>query len=350
MSANASLAALRRDPWPAARLAILPAAAVALLLSAGSAAAQLAGTDRINVYRYILDVDVPESPALLALDLAPARVPRAAAPKPVAAHLFTARESSAALTRGIALDVAPYYLAGGGVREYDSFRANSVAGRLMRVLTKTLVSVAVADRALPDGALQLGLGVRSTIHDPHDPVLNWGLADSVDARLRAAGAPPLADADEDVHGRGVNFDGLFARARRSVRGRCCVQYALGWGGELTARGGVLAADSATPVRHQLWAAAQITPGARYDLLASVRLGDPFGENTPAIGAGVQRKGAAADFRAELFYDREDGILPALLVETRLVPALSATASLGTQRGTDRAVFRAHLYWYAANRH
>lgn len=338
----------------AAPIAALPAALFtglfAVLLAAGNAAAQLAGTDRINVYHYILDVDVPESPALLALDMAQARVPRAAAPKPVAAHLIAARESNAELTRGVALDIAPYYLAGGGVREYASFRSNSVAGRLMRVLTKTLVSLAVVDRALPGDALQIGLGARSTIHDPHDPVLNWGLADSVHSRFRDAGVPVPADTDEDLTARGVDLDGLFARARRGVRGRCCMQIALGWAGAMTARGGVITADSLTSVRHVLWAAAQLTPGSRYDVLATVRLADPFGDNTTALGAGLQRKGAAADFRAELFYDGDDGVLPALLVESRLVPSLSATASLATQRGTDRAVFRAHIHWYAANRH
>jgi hypothetical protein len=340
------------------RATLVIAAAIAALMTAADAAGQLTGSDRINVYRYVLDVDVPESPALLGLDLAQARVPRAAAPKPLAAHLLAVHESNAALTRGIALDVAPYYLAGGGSRGYDSFRSNSVAGRLMRVLTKTLVSVAFADRAphagavsggaLSGDALQIGLGVRSTIHDPHDPVLNWGLADSVDVRLRAAGAPIPAAADEDLSALGVDLSGLFSRARHAVRGRCCMQVAIGWAGALTARGGVINADSMTSMQHQLWAAAQLTPGLRYDVLATLRLAGPFTDNTPALGLGLQRKGAAADFRAELFYDGDDGMLPALLVETRLIPSLSATASLATQRGTDRAVFRANLYWYAAS--
>jgi hypothetical protein len=307
--------------------------------------------DTINVYRYILDVDVPESPALLALDLAAVRVPRAAAPKPVAAHVMAGAFGAGTVT-ALSLDAAPYYLAGGGVRELDSFTANSVRGRLLRVLTKTLLSVAAARSDASAGAatgdLELGFGVRSTIHDPHDPVLNWGLADSVHARLAAAGARTLPVTHEELAATGVALNDLFVNARDAVRARCCMQIALGWGAAATARGGVLAADSMSVLRHQVWAGFQLTTGPRFDVLVNVGVLDALGDPRLGTGVAIQRKGAHADLRAELFHD--DGLLPAVAIESRVLPGLLGSASIGTRRDTNELMFRTHLSWYQAIRH
>jgi hypothetical protein len=320
-----------------------------LLMAAAATAASAQRAESINVYRYILDVDVPESPALLALDLTAARVPRAAAPKPVAAHVMAGAFGAGTIT-ALALDAAPYYLAGGGVRELDSFTANSVRGRLLRVLTKTLLSVAAArtDAGAAAGDLELGFGVRSTIHDPHDPVLNWGLADSVNARLAAAAARALPITHEDLAATGVELNDLFVNARDAVRARCCMQIALGWAGATTVRGGVLAADSMSSLRHQLWAGFQLTVDPRFDVLANVGVLNVLGDPRLGTGVAIQRKGAYADLRAELFYD--DGLLPAIAIESRVLPGLIGSASIGTRRDTHELMFRTHLSWYQAIRH
>jgi hypothetical protein len=321
-----------------------------LLMAAMAATATTASAQRaetINVYRYILDVDVPESPALLALDLTAARVPRAAAPKPLAAHIMAGAYGAGTVT-ALALDAAPYYLAGGGVRALDSFTANSVRGRLLRVLTKTLLSVAAAQSDASAGALELGFGVRSTIHDPHDPVLNWGLADSVNARLVAAGVRALPVTHEELPVTGVELNDLFVNARNAVRARCCMQIAIGWAGATTARGGVLAADSMSVLRHQLWAGFQLTAGPRFDVLTNVAVLDALGDPRLGTGVAIQRKGAHADLRAELFYD--NGLLPAVAIESRVLPGLIGSASIGTRRDTHELIFRTHLSWYQAIRH
>jgi hypothetical protein len=250
----------------------------------------------------------------------------------------------------LSLDAAPYYLAGGGVRELDSFTANSLRGRLLRVLTKTLLSVAAArsDAVAAAGALELGVGVRSTIHDPHDPVLNWGLADSVNARLAATGVRALPVTHEELPVTGVELNDLFVKARNAVRARCCMQIALGWAGAATARGGVLVADSMSVLRHQLWAGFQLTAGPRFDVLANVSVLDAFGDPRLGTGVAIQRKGAQADLRAELFYD--DGLLPAIAIESRVLPGLLGSASIGTRRHTHELMFRTHLSWYQAIRH
>jgi hypothetical protein len=190
--------------------------------------------------------------------------------------------------------------------------------------------------------------VRSTIHDPHDPVLNWGLADSVSARLAAAGARALPVTHEDLAATGVELNDLFVNARNAVRARCCMQIAIGWAGATTARGGVLAADSMSVLRHQLWAGFQLTTGPRFDVLANVGVLDAFGDPRLGTGVAIQRKGAHADLRAELFYD--DGLLPAITIESRVLPGLLGSASIGTRRNTNELMFRTHLSWYQAIRH
>src|SRR5688572_837228 len=94
------------------------------------------GPERINVYRYILDIDVPEPAALVALDRAPAHVLRASAPKPLVATVGTAHDSGGATTTLVALDLSPYFLAGGGIRDLKSYRSMTAWGRLRRVITK----------------------------------------------------------------------------------------------------------------------------------------------------------------------------------------------------------------------
>lgn len=66
------------------RLASGVALASGLVLFA-PALASAQDTSGVNIYRFVLGVDVPESPALVALDRTPTRVLRGSAPKPIAA-------------------------------------------------------------------------------------------------------------------------------------------------------------------------------------------------------------------------------------------------------------------------
>jgi len=138
-----------------------------LLVPGGGLWAQ---TPRVNIYRYVLDVDVPESAALVALDAATSRVVRGSAPKPVMASLLHTSPAAGDWRTGIALDISPYYLLGGGRRTMESYRRMTVAGRLTRVLTKTRIGIAGIRDPAGGGSLLPALGVRSKFHDPHDPI------------------------------------------------------------------------------------------------------------------------------------------------------------------------------------
>ncbi|WP_147470162.1 hypothetical protein [Corallococcus sp. AB049A] len=327
------------------RLACL--AVVGALLTPGAAGA--AGSDDdINLYRYVLDVDVPESPALVALDEAPLRVLLGAAPKPVMATVL-ASAAPGDFRPGLALDVAPYFLFGGGIRSLSSYRSNSLAGRLMRVLTKTTVSAA----ALPDldgtGAWRVGLGLRTTFHDPHDPVLNSDLPERVAQELERHGIPPPADSDEDVSERGVDLSAVFDQAERQMRSRSGdLQVSGGWGVSARADGAALTGDGLHDTQHTFWLTGQAALGRRFDALATMQALDLF-RSSRALRSGlaVQRKTSVADLRAELAFDGTDNRLhPGAAIDVKLPGCTSALASLTTAPGQ---VLRAQLQlrWYFA---
>lgn len=302
--------------------------------------AQRPDTARLNIYRFILGVDVPESPALVTLD-ATLRVPRGSAPKPIAASL---------INTGLALDIAPYFLLGGGVRSPAAFRAMSLKGRLTRVLTKTLLSVGAVRDPGSAQTSRLAVALRSTIHDPHDPALNSRLPEDVAAALAAAGAADTAPADDDVRDRGVDLDPLYAAARRAMRARAGdPQISFGWGLSSRVKGGTLTPDSVVAPRHAFWASAQLATGRRLDLLATVQWRDAFRSDARVwLGAGLERKTTAVDYRMEVSYDTRDRDWhPALAVDGRLAARLGVVAALAA--GPARRVeLRTLLHWFYAS--
>ncbi|MGH2348609.1 MAG: hypothetical protein ACRDFT_03980 [bacterium] len=330
-------------------------ASVLVALLGGPARAQ--GVPPINLYRFILGVDVPESPAFVAMGVAPTHVLKGSAPKPITASLLDALPSSSRSTPGVSLDVTPYFLVGGGVRDLARYRSGSIAGRLTRVLTKTLLSVGAA--GLPDdpGSPLVGFAVRSTLHDPHDPVLNSRLPEEIAAELAREDVPAAHPTEEDVTDRGVDLSAVYARARSAMRARSGdAQVSGGWGMMARARGGVLDDDSLGGMRHTLWLSAQYTFGRRFDILATVQLRNAFHATDRLwVGAALLRKTTMADVHAELYYDTQSGDLhPGLAVDARASAHLGIVASLSAQPdapalvGTRRLQFRALVRWFAAS--
>ncbi|HEX6107338.1 MAG TPA: hypothetical protein VFZ26_17250 [Gemmatimonadales bacterium] len=336
---------MRRTGWVAATL-------VAVGIAARPAGAAAQADDRVNIYRYILDIDVPEPAALVALGLAPAHVLRASAPKPIAAHLSFAFDSGGATTRSAVLEVSPYFLAGGGIRSLRSYRTMTLWGRVRRVLTKTIVSLGAAGDPADPGAARLGLALRSTFHDPHDPIPPpGGLVEQVDSALAGAGLGPELD-EEDLAERGVDLGPLYARARRDMRARRGIQIAGGWG--LAGRledgnfGGL------RQVRHTLWFTTQYTFGPRFDLLGTAQLWNGFDDSHVRVGAALMRKTAALDLTTELYFDSADDRLHlGGWVEGRILPRLRAAASLATETdpggGPNRLRMRTLIRWSVAQR-
>ncbi|MEZ4587094.1 MAG: hypothetical protein R2909_11890 [Gemmatimonadales bacterium] len=273
-------------------------ASVALASVATPLAAQAPDSARVNIYRYVLDVDPPDAAAFVALDVSGPKVLRGSAPKPFMASVTVRPATGQSTAVGGALDLSPYYLFGGGLRTLRSYRANSVAGRLLRVLTKTVVSVgAITDPSEPDG-WRAGFALRTTFHDPHDPVLNSRLPETVDSLLDALGVEAEPLARESLADLGVDLAPVFARYRRQMRARGDVQVTAGWGLAGRVAGGALDADSLEGFRSTLWITGQHATGDRYDVLLTAALRNAFrSDGALRVGAGVQRKSEPADLRS-----------------------------------------------------
>ena len=316
---------------------ILPAIVLAAAAAVPCAARLEAQADpaRIYAYRYVLDVDVPEAAALVALDETPLHVLRASAPKPLAVTVLDARRGGPS-RRGAAVEVSPYFAAGGGHRALASYRDMSQRGRWMRVLTKTVVSLAAVEDPYDPDALGLGIGVRATLHDPHDPIGNTRMVEEM-----AAASP------------GADLRPTYRAALRRVRGRCCVQVSAGWG----MAGRLLHGDSLRRVRHTAWLAGQFTLGERLDVLTTVQGRSVFHpDRALRAGAALQGKTRDADLFAELFFDTGDHRLhPGVGAELRPVPRLGVVAALASDAppaglpGKPTLRFRTLLRWYYARR-
>lgn len=325
-----------------------------LALEGGTLAAQ--DTLSINIYRFVLGVDVPESPALVAMGVAPAHVLLAGAPKPVALSVLEALPSSGNWTPGLAVDVAPYFLAGGGIRTLGSYHSGSLRGRLLRVVTKTLISVgAVRDPADPVSSF-VGLGLRSTFHDPHDP-LDSPLPSEVAAALARGGEPAPEPTEEDVTERGVAP--LFARARRDLRRPSAdPQISGGWGVAGRLRGSVLQVDSVETARHCVWLGAQFTPDRRFDLLSTIQVRNAFRSDAHLwLGVGLERRTTVTDLLTELYYDsRARTLHPGIAVSARASTHWGLVGSVTTQSSSlaGRTARRLEVHtlarWFYASDH
>jgi hypothetical protein len=324
--------------------------AAAALMAASTAAAQT----RINVQSYALGVDVPEPAALVTLGIGPP-TRLGSAPKPAAFSLQLARIGGSAV-EAVALDVTPYFLLGGGVRSLTSYRSMSVGGRLLRVLTKTIVSFGAAYAGDDPRALALGLAIRSTFHDPHDPIAGTALPEEIAATFAAAGVAAPGAEHESAADRGVDLDPVFARARRMARARSGdVQVSGGWGVSARAAGATLSADSIGPARQSGWIAAQYTFGPRYDVIGTAEVRDVFDSRSRFVGGlALRRKGTANDVQVGARYDARAEVLhPAIVLDARLAGRLGALVWIDTdadagRNGADRRLRLGVLTrWFAA---
>ncbi len=308
---------------------LLCAQAIALCLlpaAAGSAAAQ-----PVNLYRYVLGLDPPESPALVVLDLSPGVALRGSTLQPVAAGLAMTSGADGE-RRGAAIDVTPSYLILGGERDLARYRRNSLGGRLERVLTKTALSFAAARDDGASGDLLVGGALRATFHDPHDPVLNSDLPERLEAALDAVGARPRDGADEDPTDEGLDVQPYLRAAGAKMRARGGVLISGGWGVSGRLHHGTVAADSLTTLRHQIFVAGQWILGPHADLLTTVQYRHAFRDDDFwQLGVGLLRKSTSWDVQIELAWDTAGHDLrPGVAASARLLPQLAAQASLSAR--------------------
>jgi len=275
------------------------------------------------------------------------------APKPTTLTIFLASESDR-LVPGLAIDVAPYFFVGGGIRDLKSYRSNSVAGRLTRVLTKTTLSIAARGAQETGGPQGLAFGIRATLHDPHDPVLNSALPESVAAVLARSGTPSPTAEVEDITDFGANVAPVFAAGRRAMRARRGMQISAGFGQAYEMRGGSVSSDSLDADLRILWLTSQITFNARFDVIVTGQIRDSSDEDTHMwLALGLLRKVNATDIQLALYYDTDSRrIYPFLQTDIRILPHFQVFGTCTVFQGSDdgSSVFSARtgFRWFLAH--
>jgi hypothetical protein len=297
----------------------------------------------INIYRHVLDLEPPESPALAVLEATTSHSRAGTAPKPLSFSLVSVRRGGADALVGAAVDVSPYFLVGGGARTLCSYRDNSVAGRMKRVGTKTIISAGVLPLGGARDAVRLAVAVRATMHDPHDPINNSELV----RRL-----PPASPRDELPPPAGAG-DAAYEDAARAMRARDRWIVSGGWGAAATLEDGSFSRREGN-WRHALWLSWHRTMDARFDLLftgeASLERGDA---SSYRVTAAARRKLAAADLLLETAFDTGDERLHyGVSGEARVARGVRAVVGILTEpeRGTRDRVLRgaAGIRWSAGH--
>ncbi len=312
---------------------VLRALGVAVLALATSRAASGQETEPVNLYRFVLDLEVPESPALVALGLAPSQALAATAPKPLGMSLAAEWDGAGRSLPAAAFEFSPYFLVGGGRRTLQRYRSNSVRGRLGRIGGRTVVSLGVAGDPAHSGAVRIALGVRATLHDPHDPVNNaGGLPELVSALL----PDNVSARASNIRGYSDAIDRSLTEAARAMRARPRWIVSMGYGvvgsvHDQTSEGGKIDSGS-----HTLWLAWQRTLDENFDLLftgQALRVFNPAADFR--IASGLRRKAAAVDLLADVYYDTQDRRLHGgMAFSVHLARGIRAGLSLGSEPEAD----------------
>ncbi len=333
-----------------------------LVLALGAllpALAPLRGQSADPAYRFVLDYDVPESPALVAIGSATGTITRGSAAKPFVAQLVNQFQAGEKVANGLALDLAPYFLYGGRLASIQEYRRNP----LRRILANSTLSLATAQDASDSASLVFGIGVRATLFDAHDllqdPELGRDIDDLLAAAANAEDAELLEDDVIEPAGEEMDFGPAYARARARVRNRRGGALSLAWAMRGILKGSIASGDSIQDTRHTAWLAYRYALGGGTDLLAQLQwrqteTKDNSWKGGAALRANTDRYAVAV----ELFFDSDpdaaaSGRLGAgVTAELRVTRGVSLVGQLATEpvaagnRTASRVRLRTSVRWNA----
>jgi hypothetical protein len=254
--------------------------------------------------KYVLDFDVPESPALVGLGTAMGNVTRGSAAKPFVAQLVNQFQAGEKVANGLALDFAPYFLYGGGrLASIEEYRRNAIK----RILANAAVSVATAQAPSDTSSLLFGIGARITLFDRHDLLADRQLGADIDAALAAQASSEGADTlSDDVVGPAtgeVDLTQAYANATKRVRNKKGGALTVAWAMRGTLRGSIASGDSVQDVRHTVWLAYRYSFPGGTDLLTTAQWRqDETDKSSIKGGIALRTNTRRYNVAAELFYD------------------------------------------------
>ncbi len=258
-------------------------------------------------YQYILDYDVPESPAFSVLGVNPNTVMRGSAAKPIAVHLANQLISGGKVDNGIALDFNPYFsLLGGRLKNISEYRENY--GK--RLLANMQWSVATTALEEYPNDLVYGLGSRFTLWDSKDLLFDKGLGQKIDDCLAKDedGAPEPGGEDkiEDIKFNCMknNYDEI----RKELTNMKGGSISLGWAMSGRIEGATLRSDSFNVLRNQIWLSGQYSLGKGFDLLGLLMQRFEYGDGAQdqtTMGLAVRYNKPNVSFSGELVYQNNN---------------------------------------------
>jgi len=301
---------------------------------------------------FVLDYNVPESPAFIALGVAPANVVRAGAAKPIVANVLNRFLTGGTLDGGIAIDFAPYAVFGGSARSVRTYQRNA----LLRILFNTTLSLSTITDEDVDDDLRFGVGLRSTLWDSRDPLADTALANEVSRILASAARAPIVAGDDEVGqpinlaDRGVDLGAAYRAARARAAAKTGAAVAAGWGFAGPIHGAVASFDSIGDLQHRLWLAGRWGFAKGPDVMMTTQYVSSLGnaDSSLRVGAALRSTGADFNFAIEAGWDSEEGLLPGLSAEARALAGVHLVAALVADRppegGPVRVTLRSSIGW------
>jgi len=322
---------------------------IALIISASM---QLIAQDAAK--EYILDYNVPESPAFSILDLNPNEVMRGASAKPVVVNIVNQFASKGSIDNGIAIDFNPYFLFGGQLKGVDEYRNSYVK----RLLINTQFSLASLEETDSDNTI-LAHGIRVTLWDDKDLLTNNGLSQSVDAALQPSPVPPNMTNDQVQ----ILDNAKLAKAYEDLKAEYAKtsgsSFSLGYAGKSVVQSSILDGDSINLTSNQFWGAGSFTITERLDfnVMAVSRMFKDM-DNEFKAGASLRYNWDKASFTAEyVFNDNEpNGEKNSIsgILTIKLINQISYLMSFGTTKveaageEINKLALKSSLKWNIGN--
>lgn len=260
---------------------------------------------KVNAYEWILDYDVPESPALSLYEANPNQVMRGSAAKPVAVHILNQFTSRGAIEEGIALDFNPYFVAGGGFKNLKTYWDSP----LLRLAANTQMSVATVSIEDNEQDLHYAVGFRTTLVDQRSLLKNRDLVSRIGTALLPKPTDPVQPGTAEGFGtpeRNIALTEIYERAREKVKTEEGVAISVGYafGGKLKSATADL--DSLDVNRHHVWYSMQYSTRIGLDILASFigKYGDGLDPENK-LGTAVRYNRDRVSYAGEGVYDFDE---------------------------------------------
>lgn len=244
-------------------------------------------------YKFVLDYDVPESPAFTVLDLSPSNVLRGSAAKPAAINLINQFAAGGKLENGVALDFNPYFLLGGRMKSLNAYRQDY----WLRFAANTQFSFATTNSVDEPGSMLYGTGLRFTFLDQHDILFDQELGPAIDRFLAPSQTGTVGGSETpttvSLGGSAKDsIDAVYKRVTDRVMKKSGWGISAGFASSGIVHNSILKGDSIHVQRYMTWVGVQYHFGNYFTVLGNVQGRYTF-DHAPDNRAGIGIRGGTS---------------------------------------------------------